>query len=210
VTQWQSWHDGYNDRRSDLSQRLAVIQRLIRTWADQAPPGALRIISICAGQAHDVAGALGGHPRRHDLTGVLVELDEENAAAAQGALHEAGLSGLSVVVDDAARFTAYSAAVPTNLLLVCGVFGNISDSDVERTIMALPMLVAHGATVVWTRHRRVPDLTTDIRRWFQASRFTELSFTSPGPDRFAVGSHRFEGVPPVFQPASSALFTFER
>ena len=58
------------------------------------------------------------------------------------------------------------------------------------------------------RHRRVPDLTDQIRRWFQATSFVEVEFTSPGPDHFAVGTHRFDGAPRPFQPSSTPVFTF--
>jgi hypothetical protein len=35
------------------------------------------------------------------------------------------------------------------LVLVCGVFGNISAKDIEGTIARLPQLCADGATVIW-------------------------------------------------------------
>ena len=165
---------------------------------------------MCAGQGHDVAGALGGHRRRSDVTGLLVELDPVNVEAAQLRLRDAGLDGVTAVAGDAARLDAYEAAAPADLVVVCGVFGNIADSDVRRTIEALPVLAARGATVVWTRHRRQPDLTGEIRRWFEASDFVELDFTSPGPDSFAVGTHRFTGEPRTWQGDEQPLFRFLR
>jgi hypothetical protein len=39
----------------------------------------------------------------------------------------------------------------------------VSDGDIRRCVGLLPMLCAEGATVVWTRHRRSPDLTPQIR-----------------------------------------------
>ena len=89
----------------------------------------------------------------------------------------------------------YTDAVPAELLLVCGVFGNVSDRDVHRTIEALPQLCANDATVVWTRHRRHPDLTPRIRQWFAAVGFAEHAFDSPGPNQWSVGVHSFRGEP---------------
>lgn len=210
MTAWQSWHEDYEDPASDLSRRLAVVQESIRTWADEAPTGPLRVVSVCAGQGHDVVGALGGHRRGRDVSGLLVELDEENVAAARRGLQRAGLAGVVAVAGDAGRLDAYASAVPADLVLVCGVFGNISVPDVRRTIDALPMLVAAGGTVVWTRHRREPDLTPMIRKWFSGLGFVEIGFASPGPDRFAGGTHRFDGEPRAFKADDAPLFTFQR
>ena len=71
---------------------------------------------------------------------------------------------------DAGRTDAYVDAVPAQIVLACGLFGNISEEDIQRTVLSLPMLCARGATVIWTRHRRPPDLTPVIRAWFSDSR----------------------------------------
>lgn len=204
---WRRWHDDYRDPESDLSQRLAVVQDSIRSWLDAREPGPVSIVSICAGQGHDVVGALRDHPRRADVRGLLVELDPDNVAAANQSLRTAGVSGISAVVGDAGRTSAYADAGPADLLFVCGVFGNISDEDVHGMIDALPMLCAPGATVIWTRHRRSPDLTPSIRDWFDASGFEAAGFISPGPDRFAVGVHRLVRAPQPLR-AGLRLFSF--
>jgi hypothetical protein len=215
---WQRWHDDYADASSDLSHRLRVVQGRIREWADASPPGRLRLLSACAGQAHDVVGALRDHPRRADVEGVLVELDPTNVVAARAAVDAAGLGGLQVRCADAGTTTAYAGGVPAGLVLMCGVFGNVDDADIERTIAALPMLCAPGAHVVWTRHRFAPDRTPAIRRWFAGSGFTELDFTSPqdteGSDgrsggRFSVGTHRLSG-PTAPYVEGVPLFQFTR
>jgi hypothetical protein len=134
------------------------------------------------------------------VTGLLVELDPDNVAAANAALSDAGLFGVRAVVGDAGRTSSYDEAVAADLVLVCGVFGNISDEDVRRTIDELPALCADGATVIWTRHRRQPDLTPSIRDWLGAAGYDELRFGSPGPDRYAVGVHRLVDPPQPFRP----------
>lgn len=67
---------------------------------------------------------------------------------------------------DAGITDAYLGAVPAQIVVVCGVFGNITASDVQATVAAPPSLCAHGALVVWTRHRMSPDLAAAIRSWF--------------------------------------------
>ncbi len=80
-----------------------------------------------------------------------------NAIAARTGLRNAGLNRLRVTTADGGVTTPYGAATPADLALACGVFGNISDNDVRRTVAALPMLSAPRATVFWTRRRRQPD-----------------------------------------------------
>jgi hypothetical protein len=205
---WRSWHDGYLDPSSDLSQRLQVVQRRIREVLDAAPPGPIRFVSACAGQGGDVAGAATGHPRAADLVGALVEFDDGNCAVARAALARAGLGpSVRVVQGDAGVTDAYEPYTPADLVLLCGVFGNVSDADVRRTIEAVPSLCAPAATVIWTRHRKDPDLTLAIRSWFTGAGFAQTGFTSPGPGRFAVGSCRLTRPPRALEPGAR-LFTF--
>jgi hypothetical protein len=83
--------------------------------------------------------------------------------------------------------------VPADLVLACGVLGNISDRDARSTIDALPMLCASAATVIWTRHRRPPDLTPRIRSWLAEAGFDEVAFTPIAGGVASVGVHRFVG-----------------
>jgi hypothetical protein len=98
--------------------------------------------------------------------------------------------------------------VPVDLLLACGVFGNIPDAEVERTVRALAGYVVPGATAIWTRHRGEPDLTPAIRGWFAASDWRELAFVPIPDSTAAVGVARYEGpVVPFTQ--GIRLFSFE-
>ena len=113
------------------------------------------------------------------------------------------------VVGDAALTDAYANVVPADVVLVCGVFGNIADEDIERTIATLPQLCREGAEVIWTRNRRHPDLTPSVRSWFAAAGFDEVAFESAGPGAFAVGMHRLTRAGDALVPGVR-LFTFLR
>jgi hypothetical protein len=197
---WLAWHDPYDDPGSPLSRRLAIVQGEIRSMLDDAPPGPVRVVSICAGQGRDLIGALLDHPRRDDVVGRLVELDERNVELGRAAAQAAGLERIEVVAGDAALSDTYEAAVPADLILVCGVFGNISDDDIGRTIAFLPQLCAPGARVVWTRHRNPPDLTPTIRAWFAQFGFEEITFVGPADSSFGVGVNRLDVEPVPLQP----------
>lgn len=202
---WRTWHEDYTDPDSALGRRLTVVQAQVRAALDRSAPGSSRAISICAGQGHDLIGVLAEHPRRADVTARLVELDERNALLARRAAKEAGLGGVEVVVADASMTDAYGGAVPADLVLLCGVFGNISAEDIANTVSCLPRLCAPQATVIWTRHRHPPDLTPYIRETFERAGFGELAFKDAPP--FGVGANRLL-TPPLPFTNSVRLFEF--
>ena len=209
ATDWVAWHRDYSDPSSRLSQRLAAVVSRARDALGALPAGRVRLISACAGQGLDVLGALDQHPRSSDVMGRLVEADPGNAEACRVALASAGLTGIESVCGDASTTAAYAGAAPADLVLLCGIFGNISDIDVCETIAHAPMLCAPGAYVIWTRHRQEPDLTPRIRHWFASSGFEEHAFDSPGPGEWSVGVHRLAARPvPLRQ--GVRLFTFIR
>jgi hypothetical protein len=108
---------------------------------------------------------------------------------------------------DAGTTDAYLGAVPARIVLVCGVFGNITNDDIWRTVSSLPSLCAPRAAVIWTRHRRPPDLTPDLCDWFEQAGFAEEAFDAPEGTYFAVGAHRLVGDPQPLAPGQR-MFTF--
>jgi hypothetical protein len=202
---WQAWHQDYADPDSALGRRLVAVQAQIRAMLDRAPSGSIRAIGVCAGQGHDLIGALADHPRREDVTARLVELDEHNVSLARAAAQVASLDRIESIVGDASKTDAYLGVIPAHLILLCGVFGNISKDDITNTIDQLPQLSAPHATVIWTRHRHPPDLTPFIRETFDWAGFDELAFVDSPP--FGVGANRLRVSPQPFQ-AGVRLFEF--
>jgi hypothetical protein len=203
---WHAWHDDYDRPASNLARRLRAVQERIRLVLDDCPPGPIQVISLCAGQGRDLIEVLTGHRRRDDVRARLVELDPRNAAFARAAAEAAGLGQVEVVTGDAALTDHYRDVVPAELVLVCGLFGNITDTDIERTVDACSGLCASGGTVIWTRHRGSPDRVPLICGWFEERGFERLWVS--GPDAgFGVGVHRFGGEPRPLSPGAG-LFTF--
>lgn len=207
---YQAWHDQYDDPTSSLAQRLRIVQARLRELLLRAPAGPIRVISMCAGQGRDLIGILPDHPRRPDVTAVLVELDPRNVELARAAAVNAGLTQVEVIAADPSISDIYAPFVPADVVLTCGVFGNVSDVDVENTARNLSMLCRTGAWVVWTRHRRQPDLTPRIRLWFGETGFEELSFDAP-PNSTAsgIGTARLTAPPLAFK-RGFRFFTFVR
>ena len=203
---WYTWHHDYDEPGTALARRLAAVQDQIGTALDAAPPGPLHAISLCAGQGRDLIGALAGHPRRDDVSARLVELDPRNADAARAAAEAAGLPRVEVVTGDAALTDQYAGMVPAYLVLVCGVFGNMTDDDVRRTIGYCTQLCAHGGTVVWTRGRWEPDLVPQICDWFAGCDF-ELLWVSDPAQGWGAGAHRFAAAPASLE-RGARMFSF--
>jgi hypothetical protein len=201
---WVDWHNAYDDPESPLSRRLPMVRRRIRAALDARPPGPIDVISMCAGQGRDLLGVLADHPRRADVRARLVELNPDNVELARRAA--TGLN-VAVVEADAGLSTAYQGAAPADIVLVCGVFGNITDRDILRTVEWLPRLCRRDAIVIWTRHRRAPDLSVEIRHWLARTGFAEVAFDGGDNLSIGVGTHRFTGRPLPFQP-DVRLFEF--
>jgi hypothetical protein len=210
MTNWVTWHASYADPSSSLAARLRRVQRHLSRAIDEAPSGPVRIISLCAGQGHDVIGVLADHPRRVDVAATLVEIDPQNAQEAVRRAGEAGLSQIDVRQADASQVSSFQDVLPADVLLLCGIFGNVSISDIERTVAAAPALCAVEATVIWTRHRRPPDQTPHIRSVFQANGFDEVAFDALDTESFTgVGVNRLR-TPTSAAPPATQLFAFNR
>jgi hypothetical protein len=203
---WHAWHDDYDRPDSPLSRRLRAVQAQVRAALDDSPPGPLRVLSLCAGQGRDLLEVLADHPRRDDVRARLVELDPRNTAIAEAAARAAGLTGVEVVRADASVTDHYRDLAPADLVLVCGVFGNITDEDVERTVDHCAALCRTGGTVIWTRHRGAPDLVPSIRAWFEDRGFEQVWVSEPDAG-YGVGAHRFRAEPRPL-PEGSRMFTF--
>ena len=207
MTDWDSWHAGYGDPSSLLSERLRLVQRRIADWLDASAPTPVTVLSSCAGDGRDLLEVLEGRTDANRVTATLIEADARNATRATDHITRLKLSSIEVRCTDAGTSNAYFRAVPADLVLLCGIFGNIADADVHRTIAATPQLCNENAVVIWTRHRQDPDLTPHIREWFREHGFEEEHFDAPDHAIYSVGAHRFVGVPKPLD-AEQHLFTF--
>lgn len=209
TTDWSAWHADYADPTSLLSERLRVVQRHIHRRLDESAPDPVTVVSSCAGDGRDILEVLSDRDDSERVSATLLEGDPRNVHRASRHIRRLGLSGIEVRCTDAGSSNAYAHAVPADLVLLCGIFGNITEDDVHRTIAAAPQLCKPGAVVIWTRHRKDPDLTPSIRRWFSDHGLAEVDFVAPGHASYSVGVNRLVGDP---QPlvGDQHLFRFVR
>ncbi len=207
-SEWVDWHKGY---ASDTNQarRLRFVQDLLRQALDRAPPGPVRVVSLCAGDGRDILGVLEDHSRRADVRALLVESDPDLVRIGREQARALGLAPeqLEYLEADASRTDALKGKVPAQIVLVCGIFGNVTDEDVRNTIHHLPELLAPGGCALWTRGRFEPDLTPAIRQWLGEEGFDELAFVQV-PDSLATVGSGWLRAPPRPWRAGVRLFTF--
>lgn len=186
---WLTWHDAYDNPDSYLSSRLALVKERIREALDAAPEGELRVVSLCAGQGRDLIEVLAEHPRRKDVTARLVELDARNTEFARELAAEAGLDQVEVVTGDASLTDHYVDFAPADIVMVCGLLGNVVRTDMKRIIDHCTALCRTGGTLVWTRTRY---FGTPLQQWLEEREFEPVWVSGPEVEH-GVGAHRYRG-----------------
>ena len=204
-----AWHDAYDDPQSSLSWRLSVVRSWIERWLDEHS-SPVRVLSVCAGDGRDVLGVLARRPDVANVDVTLLEIDPVLAARArQQAADLHPRIRVDVRVADAGDPAAYFGAVPADVVLLVGIFGNISNADIARTIAAAPAMCRPDAIVLWSRGRHGGDRTDEIRRRFGTAGFAEIGVdTLDREGHPTVGTMRFVGEPEPMP--SHRLFTFLR
>ncbi len=204
---WVVWHEQYDDPTSRFSHRLMVLRRHLRAVLDAAPQGPIRAVSLCAGQGHDLLGALAEHPRRDDAIVTLVEFDPNNAELARVRAHDLAIPHVHVVTADAGRVDSYTGVAPASLVLMSGFLSYISDRDVAGLPRALRQLCAPDAIVVWCRSRGDAWQCTLLQRRFQRAGFESVDLGCAEDPVVIVGVERFRGPLEAVRPGTR-LFTF--
>ena len=201
-TDWLAWHDAYDSSTSSLSRRVAVVRdRLSEVLTECGPTST--ILSLCAGDGRDI---LDLDPRPTSVRTILVELNEELAHRAKR--KAAGLPMVEIRCADASDLATIVDVVPVDVLLFCGILGNVDPDTVGDVVGRIAGLLRPGGTVIWTRGGSDPDQRQRVRGEFLDNGFDELSFDGE-PERFGVGVSRLRTTAPA-PPADTPLFTFIR
>ncbi|MDN4522605.1 SAM-dependent methyltransferase [Mycolicibacterium austroafricanum] len=205
---WYQWHSRYDDLESDDTDRLEVVQEVLASVLDTAPSGALAAVSVCAGQARDLLPVLIHHPRGHDVSARLVELDPLNASFLHGAIGSTGLTGIDLVVGDGGEINSYHGALPADLVLLAGVFAHIDMLDVHRTIASLPAFCRPGGVVVWSSYGPGMINADAVLAQFESGAFQRHRVIHGTRADFLVAAHRYTGPRGEF-PSGQRLFSFK-
>jgi hypothetical protein len=208
ATNWRTWHAKYDEPGSSLARRLTIVRRRVaETLAGQRDRSPMRILSLCSGDGPDLLPEL-ANCAEETPDAVLVEQDERLASDARANAGSLRLDQVRVVAGDAGDSATFAFALPVDLLMLCGIFGNVSECDIASTVAATPTMLRPGATVIWTRGSSEPDLRPAIRHWFLDAGFREIAFDSE-PHGFGVGMAQLS-EPGADRPLPRRLFTFLR
>jgi SAM-dependent methyltransferase len=215
---WHEWYQQYDDPDSHLSWRLGEVRRQLGADLDArlaSGQTAVRLLSLCAGDGRDTIPVLAARPEL-EVEACLVELDPVLADKARATAAETGVR-VDVRTADAGSFASFRDRSTSDVLMLCGIFGNISDADVERCVEASRALVRPGGTVIWTRGSRVgsgdpSDRTGDPAEWvrelFRDAGYEEVAFATPEEASYRVGVCRNAGPLSGWAPRWS--FSFAR
>ncbi len=205
---WDRWPDRAYQLTS-YQDRLRLVQQHLAEAIQSAPPGPIRILSICAGDGRDLIEVLSEHERRADVSAVLIELSPKSVARGIQSAIEAGIeNAVAFRNTDATRWSAYRGLIPADIVILCGVWGHVPVRQRARLTSALASICAVGGCVIWSRGvsrgmERLPQIQThfNARSW----KVAELRFT-PASD-WAVATYRFLGAAqPV--PDNEQIFNF--
>jgi hypothetical protein len=210
IRDWSDWHRRYDDPHSDISRRLVITQRFLGETLRDRGDRPTRLLSICAGQGLNVLPVLAQHPGRDFVTATLIELDPRNVAVAAQSARAAGLSQVRVICGDASQTDSYVDAVPADIILACGVFGNISEGAIKFTIEHLPQLCSPGAVVIWTLGRRPGRAPLQqVGQWWATAGFQQMAIDAPADTAYSVVVHRLIRKPQPLR-RGVTLFKFIR
>ncbi|AFY45794.1 class I SAM-dependent methyltransferase family protein [Nostoc sp. PCC 7107] len=205
---WYEWHDLYKTEPR-LQQRLEIVREFIGYSLNASPDGAIRIVSVCAGDGRDLLGTLENHPRRNDVHARLVELNPQLVERGRATIESLGLAKqIEFINGDAAIANNYVGAVPADIVIACGVFGNLTEAELNRLLDNLSFLSKPGAFVIWTRgHSNGIPYSENVRKVLSTSGSAEVNFKITATGDMGVGLHRYfgESLP---QPKEQQLFVF--
>jgi hypothetical protein len=208
VKDWLAWHEAYDDPSSSLARRLEVVRRRFGAVLDAAAGERRQLLSLCAGDGRDVIPVLATRAASSPVSALLIESDKELSQGATEAASSSGLEAVEVRCADAGDPASFNDVLPVDVLLLCGIFGNIEHGRVKEVIDALPHLLARGGYVLWTRGGSNPDRRPEVRRWFRATGLAEVAFDG-APETFGVGLNQIAlGLPVERQHLPSHLFRF--
>nr|WP_253219607.1 class I SAM-dependent methyltransferase family protein [Pseudomonas chlororaphis] len=195
-----------------MQARLVEVSQQVADAINALESPRVQILSLCAGDGRDLLKVLlSGHTSKA-VDATLIELDQVLVEQGRKAFAEHGLGDIvRFRCADATLFSSYRDLPKAELVMVCGVFGNVRGDHVERLIFSLKGFCRPDARVVWTRSLNEFDdgeAAADwIRRCFALAGFRESAFKRTSEGTFGVGSFIYEGEQECL-PSTGQIFEF--
>lgn len=208
---WQSWHENYRNSLP-LRARLEEVSQQVTDAINAIESPRVHVLSLCSGDGRDLLKVLLSGNTNKAVDATLIELDPILVEQGREAFAEHGFSDfVQFRCADATLFSSYQDLPKAELVMVCGVFGNVRANHVERLIFSLKGFCSPGARVVWTRSLNEFDdgeaAAQRIRCCFKDTGFREAAFKRTPEGTFAVGSLIYEGEQERL-PSTGQMFEF--
>jgi hypothetical protein len=202
---WLAWHDRYADPHSWQSLRLKVVRRELDGLLT-GRHGPVRLLSLCSGDARDTLPVLAASAT--DVAAVLVELDPDLADDARRVAADLGVE-VEVRTGDAGLAATWADVAPVDVLMLCGIFGNVVSDGIRRTLDSARRMLYRGGAIIWTRGSGglgQPDAAEWVHHLLVEDGWEPRAFVRPDDAEYRVGVHvrpeHVEGSVP------ERLFTF--
>src|SRR5262249_33753032 len=127
----------------DRKSQLLAVRAQIAAAAAKAPGTSVHLVSLCAGDGRDVIGTFAAADARQDMHATLIEAHPALVTRGQAAVEQLGLTRrITFRCADATHSSTYVDLRPAQILVLSGIFGNLTARDVQRLIAVLPSLCA--------------------------------------------------------------------
>jgi hypothetical protein len=208
VKDWLGWHRAYDDPRSSLARRLEVVKGRLGEALERVTATEPKVLGLCAGDGRDVIPVLAARAASSRLAAVLVEQNPTLARRASESSAMAGRGQVQVRCGDAGDPASFADVLLVDVLMLCGIFGNIEHRCVKHIIDLVPRLVVPGGYVIWTRGGSMPDRRPEVRQRFRAAGLDEVAFDGT-PESYGVGLNQLRrSSAPADRALPDRLFTF--
>jgi SAM-dependent methyltransferase len=207
---WSNW-PARAYLRSSYRLRLGEVQAHLSRCLDEAAPGPVYIVSLCAGDGRDVTGTLEAHPRRSDVEAWLVERDWKSVEAGiQSAAGKELRDHVHFILGDATNYATYANLSVCDIVVFCGVLGHVMPCEKAETVKRVAQFCKPGGAIVWTRGlKRGKSRVSDVERLFDQALCEKVRSSVTADGKWGIVTHRYMG-PAVERPKCGRIFNFRR
>lgn len=186
---WSKWNLFYEDKITTQYHRLIAIKQYIKNILLSEENNT--VLNICSGESRDILQTL---VELEMLDVPVYSIDTHTNSINNSMLYanEHNLLNYNAICEDASLSDTYiEYNVPrSKLIILSGVFGMLSDIEINRLLKSLPMFIKNDGYVVWTvTYARLDS----IKEIMKENNFLISDITITSDNKSAIGVSIFIG-----------------